>query len=46
MDTTTYAYDTTLLVLDDTVIEVFRRPVAGSQRIPLVGRGDAETQEG
>jgi hypothetical protein len=39
MDTMTYAYDTTLLVLDDTVIEVFRRLVAGSQRIPLVWAG-------
>jgi hypothetical protein len=36
MDTMTYAHDTTLLVLDDTVIEVFRRLVAGSQRVPLV----------
>ncbi len=39
MDTMTYAHDTTLLVLDETAIEVFRRLVAGSQRIPLVWAG-------
>ena len=35
METMTYTYQDTLLVLDDTVIEVFRRLVAGSQRTPL-----------
>jgi|GEM_PF-2978778 len=39
MDSMTYAYDTTLLVLDDHAIEVFRRLVAGSQRIPLMWAG-------
>jgi hypothetical protein len=39
MDTMTYADDTMLLVLDDAVIEVFRRLVSGSQRIPLVWAG-------
>ncbi len=39
MDTTTYEYQDTLLVLDDTVVEVFRRLVAGSQRMPLAWAG-------
>jgi hypothetical protein len=35
MEMMTYASQDTLLVLDGTVIEVFRRLVAGSQRTPL-----------
>jgi hypothetical protein len=36
MELMRYACQDALLVLDDTVIEVFRRLVAGSQRTPLV----------
>ena len=39
METMTYATPDTLVVLDDTVIEVFRQLVTGSQRTPLVWAG-------
>jgi hypothetical protein len=39
MDVMTLAYDDTLVRMDDAVIELFRRIVVGSQRIPLVWAG-------
>jgi len=39
VESMTYTYQATLLVLDDTTIEVFRRVVAGSQRTPLAWAG-------
>jgi hypothetical protein len=35
----TLAYDDTLVRMDDSVIEIFRRIVVGSQRTPLVWAG-------
>jgi hypothetical protein len=39
MDVMKLTYDDTLVSMDDTVIEVFRRLVIGSQRTPLVWAG-------
>jgi hypothetical protein len=39
MDVMALAYDDTLVRMDDSVIELFRRIVVGSQRIPLVWAG-------
>ena len=39
MATITYTNQYTVLVVDDTVIEVFRRLVEGSLRIPLIWAG-------
>jgi hypothetical protein len=36
MDVMTLPYDDALVRMDDSVIEVFRRLVVGSQRTPLV----------
>jgi hypothetical protein len=35
----TLAFDDTLVCMDDSVVEVFRRVVVGSQRTPLVWAG-------
>jgi hypothetical protein len=37
MDPMTLAFDDTLVCLDDSVVEVFRRLVVGSQRTPWPG---------
>jgi hypothetical protein len=39
MDVMTLAYDDTLVYMDESVIEVFRRIVVGSQRTPIVWAG-------
>ena len=48
MDPIAYAYDTTIVQVDDHAVEVFRREVTGSQRFPLqwVGVGLVPNRKG